>query len=71
MNDIPTSELEYLANSESLRKVFQSLEQDAYEEFLRLPIWASRKRRDALVQRIQVIRDVQQQIAFLKATSKG
>jgi hypothetical protein len=66
-NDIPSSELEFLANSEGLVAVFAELEKDTFEELMRLPFWASRKRQNALLQRVQVIRDVQSRIRSLKA----
>lgn len=69
MTDIPTAEIEYLAKSEALQTIFDGLERDALEELLRLPMWASRKRKDALVMRMTVLRDVRQRIRFLKATS--
>jgi hypothetical protein len=66
-SEIPSSELEFLATSEGLAAIFEELERDTFEELMRLPIWASRKRQNALIQRVSVIRDVQHRIRSLKA----
>lgn len=70
LTDIPSSELEFLANSEGLRAVFEDMEKRTFEQMVDLPFWASRKRMAALVERIRVIRDVQNTIAGLRAYSK-
>jgi len=67
LSEIPSSELEFLANSEGLKAVFVDLERSTFEELMRLPFWASRKRQSALIQRVQVIRDVQARLRSLKA----
>jgi hypothetical protein len=67
VGDIPLSELELLANSEALAVIFAEIEQDAIEQMLRLPWWASRKRFAALQQRVLVVRDVASRIRALRA----
>lgn len=67
LENIPTAEIEYLAGSDALRAVFDELEADALEELLRLPFWASRRRKDGLVLKIQIMREVRDRIALLKA----
>ncbi len=67
LNDIPSSELEFLASSEGLKAAFADIEQDAFNQLLALPWWASRKRMAALLERIRVARDVQGRIRALKA----
>ncbi len=70
---IADAELEYLAASAedgALADVFKSLESETFEELLRLPFWASRKRKDGLVHRVQVIRDLRRRIRLLRATRK-
>lgn len=68
--DIPIAEIELLANSEGLKAIFEDIERDAFEELLRLPFWASRKRHVALIQRALVVRDVQSRIKSLRALKK-
>ncbi|BCH30272.1 hypothetical protein MesoLjLc_22020 [Mesorhizobium sp. L-8-10] len=66
-NGIPSSELEFLVGSEGLKSVFEEIEREAFEELLRLPWWASRKRMAALLERVRATREVQARIRALKA----
>ena len=71
MADIPLAELEYLAGSGAIASLFDELEQDAYNELLRLSPYAVWRRRHVpLIERIKVIRDVQSRIRLKLALAK-
>ena len=55
-------EADLLARNELLNEAFETIEQRAYEEILRLPMWARALKYRALVERIKAIRDVRQHL---------
>lgn len=68
VDEIKAAAYRQLAENSELNEVFAELERDTFEDLLRLPMWTSARKRNALIERVKVIRDLQQRIKHLGVT---
>lgn len=71
MDEVKAAAFRQLAENAELIEVFEDLERTTFEDLLRLPVTADERAKDALLQRVQVIRDLRQRIKHLGVTRKA
>lgn len=67
IDEIKAAAFRQLAENAEVKEAFADLERSTFEELLRLPITSDEREKDALIERIKVIRDLQQRIRLLGA----
>lgn len=68
VDEIKAAAFRQLADNTEVKEAFADLERSTFEELLRLPITSDEREKDALIERIKVIRDLQQRIRLLGAS---
>ena len=68
IDEIKAAAFRQLADNAELKEAFSDLERITFEELLRLPISTDEREKDALIQRVQVIRDLMSRIKLLGVT---
>ncbi|CAN7494894.1 hypothetical protein LJR231_003469 [Phyllobacterium sp. LjRoot231] len=70
IDEIKAAAFRQLADNAEIKEAFADLERTTFEELLRLPISSDEREKDALIQRVQIIRDLQSRIRLLGTTRK-